>query len=151
MQMKSLDFVRYALCCGAAAMLAACGRSQLPIGAAGVVPEQTRMHPPYSVLYSFEGGPDGGFPYASLINVKGTLYGTTEFQGATGYGTVFEVTTSGAETVLHSFAGAPDGEDPFAALVNVKGTLYSTTIRGGSAGSFGTVFAISASGTEKVI
>ncbi|MGA9418858.1 MAG: hypothetical protein WBV40_06870, partial [Candidatus Cybelea sp.] len=29
------------------------------------------------VLYSFDGAEDGQYPYAGLINVKGTLYGTT--------------------------------------------------------------------------
>ena len=49
---------------------------------------------------------DGEYPYAGLINVNGTLYGTTYFGGANDDGTVFSITTSGKETVLHSFGSA---------------------------------------------
>jgi uncharacterized repeat protein (TIGR03803 family) len=95
------------------------------------------------VLYSFKGGSeDGEYPEAGLINVKGTLYGTTYDGGANGDGTVFAITTSGAETVLHSFkGGSGDGEDPEAGLLNVKGTLYGTTFEGGANGD-GTVFSL---------
>jgi uncharacterized repeat protein (TIGR03803 family) len=41
---------------------------------------------PYS---SLRGSGDGEEPYAGLINVKGTLYGTTSIAGANGDGTVF--------------------------------------------------------------
>jgi uncharacterized repeat protein (TIGR03803 family) len=41
------------------------------------------------VLYSFKGiSGDGKWPNAGLINVKGTLYGTTYVGGANGEGTV---------------------------------------------------------------
>lgn len=46
------------------------------------------------VLYRFEGGNDGGLPYAGLIPGKnGALYGTAETGGAAGYydGTVFSL------------------------------------------------------------
>ena len=42
------------------------------------------------MLYSFTGGSNGYYPRASLINVHGMLYGTTEYGGANGAGTVFE-------------------------------------------------------------
>jgi uncharacterized repeat protein (TIGR03803 family) len=53
-----------------------------------------------SVIYSFQGGSDGATPNSSLINVKGTLYGTTYGGGVQarvcraegGCGTVFAVT-----------------------------------------------------------
>jgi uncharacterized repeat protein (TIGR03803 family) len=41
------------------------------------------------VLHSFGGSGDGEFPYAGLINVNGTLYGTTTHGGAKNAGTVF--------------------------------------------------------------
>jgi uncharacterized repeat protein (TIGR03803 family) len=105
-----------------------------------------------TVLYSFKGAPgDGLFPYAGLINVKGTLYGATYEGGANYDGTVFAITTSGAETVLYSFkGGSGDGEDPEAGLINVKGTLYGTTYEGGANGD-GTVFKITTSGAETVL
>ena len=42
-----------------------------------------------TVLHSFAGAPDGAYPDASLIDVKGTLYGTTDSGGSYGDGTVF--------------------------------------------------------------
>ena len=45
-----------------------------------------------NVLHSFGNGTDGWGPYASLINVNGTLYGTTRYGGANGDGTVFSIT-----------------------------------------------------------
>ena len=46
-----------------------------------------------SSLYSFAGGSDPKLPYAGLIFDKaGNLYGTTEFGGTNGQGTVFEIT-----------------------------------------------------------
>jgi uncharacterized repeat protein (TIGR03803 family) len=116
-----------------------------------------------NVLYRFAGGSDGGNPYASLIDVKGVLYGTTNFGGSKclyslGCGTVFSITSSGSENVLHTFTGSPDGGNPYASLINVKGTLYGTTSRGGSDSSCGTahlgcgtVYSISPTGSEKVM
>jgi uncharacterized repeat protein (TIGR03803 family) len=102
------------------------------------------------VLLSFSGGSDGGIPEAGLINVDGTLYGTTSQGGASGNGVVFSITTAGGEHVLHSFAGGADGADPSAALLYVNGTLYGTTALGGTYNA-GTIFAESASsGKESV-
>ncbi|MBV8067081.1 MAG: hypothetical protein JO113_03810 [Candidatus Eremiobacteraeota bacterium] len=111
------------------------------------------------VLHSFS-GPDGAFPTASLIDVNGTLYGTTYRGGAHntcntiggGCGTVFSITTKGKVKVLYNFAGGPDGAQPSAAagLIDVNGTLYGTTIYGGTYNR-GTVFSISATGKEKVL
>jgi uncharacterized repeat protein (TIGR03803 family) len=110
------------------------------------------------VVYSFKGGSDGATPFASLIAVNGKLYGTTYGGGSTrcagGCGTVFEVNTAGRERILHRFKGYPhDGENPIGPLVAVNGELYGTTWGGGSGCNFGcgTIFAISASGTERVL
>jgi uncharacterized repeat protein (TIGR03803 family) len=104
-----------------------------------------------TVLHSFAGGSgDGKGPDAGLLNVNGTLYGTTYNGGTDGDGTVFAITTSGTETVLHNFEGKPDGEHPYAGLINVNGTLYGTTVHGGTDGN-GTVFTITTSGAERVL
>jgi uncharacterized repeat protein (TIGR03803 family) len=106
-----------------------------------------------TVLYSFcaaQNCSDGNEPFAGLIDVKGTLYGTTIFGGTSGGGTVFAFdVTTGTETVLHSFSGGTDGSLPDAGLINVKGMLYSTTTTGGSnanrqfcSGGCGTVFSL---------
>jgi uncharacterized repeat protein (TIGR03803 family) len=109
-------------------------------------------------LHGFAGAPnDGSAPQASLLNVKGTLYGTTQYGGAYKKGTVFTITTSGKETVLYSFrGGSRDGELPLGALLDVNGVLYGTTEAGGSVtscggGGCGTVFSITTSGREGVL
>ena len=96
-----------------------------------------------TVLYSFtNAGVDGANPFAGLIQASdGNFYGTTEFGGTSGYGTVFKITPAGAETVLYSFTNAGvDGGYPQAGLIQGSdGNLYGTTFFGGT-GSVGTVF-----------
>jgi uncharacterized repeat protein (TIGR03803 family) len=103
-----------------------------------------------TLLYSFKGGSDDGAHPHDLINVNGTLYGTTGHGGASDKGTVFKITTDGTETVLYSFAGTPDGEFPPAGLTYLNGILYGTTFKGG-ASDLGTVFKITTVGTETVL
>jgi uncharacterized repeat protein (TIGR03803 family) len=103
-----------------------------------------------TVIHSFGGSGDGALPFAGLLNVDGTLYGTTWEGGAYDRGTVFAITTSGTETVLHSFGASGDGKLPDAGLVDINGALYGTTQQGG-ANNTGTVFAIKGSGAESVI
>lgn len=113
------------------------------------------------VLYSFDAYPDGAYPFAGLIAVKGSLYGTTETAGGhvcygrrhnEACGTVFSITTGGIERFLYSFRSPRDGAYPFAGLINVKGKLYGTTMGGayrcGSEGC-GTVFRVTLGGKEK--
>ncbi len=103
----------------------------------------------YQRLYNFGAyAGDGQYPAAALINVQGTLYGTTT-EGGDGNGTVFSITTDGSEKVVHSFSGN-DGRGPAAALKNVKGVLYGTTQVGG-ANNLGTVFSLTKSGDETVV
>lgn len=154
--MTSLSINRYGLSvCVAAAMLAGCsGGSGTPLSppAAGSTTERTRSGVGYHILYSFAGSGkgDGETPEAILINVKGTLYGTTILGGKSGDGTVFSITPSGTESVIHSFGGSGDGAYPEASLLDVKGTLYGTTMEGG-AHNYGTVFSVTPSGGEKVL
>jgi uncharacterized repeat protein (TIGR03803 family) len=105
-----------------------------------------------TVLYSFTGGADGNVPVAGLVrDVKtGNLFGTTLYGGASGNGTVFEVTPSGTETVLYSFKGGTDGFNPYSSLVRAGTTLYGTTNNGGAYG-YGTVFKVTAAGKETVL
>lgn len=107
-----------------------------------------------TVLHRFTGGlRDGAYSWAHLIDVKGTLYGTTAYGGASDDGTVFTMSTSGAESLLYSFKGPPaDGDAPVAPLLDVKGELYGTTDGGGANGPYnGTVFGITTSGKETVL
>ena len=108
------------------------------------------------VLHNFGCDGDGAHPAASLINVNGTLYGTTAYGGAYHGGTVFSMTTSGTEHVLYSFgASKTDGYQPRAGLIYIGGVLYGTTARGGSYDSFprlgGTVFTVTTDGYEHVL
>jgi uncharacterized repeat protein (TIGR03803 family) len=163
-------FARFAM----VALLADCsaggGVSQLPIQGAeqpaqgpstGLSPlrmslqrfGQENLHGdgPYNILHSFSKVTgDGSNPDADLINVKGTLYGTTFVGGSYGSGTVFSITKSGVETILHSFGAPGDGINPAARLLNVNGTLYGTTTYGGAKGG-GTIFSIKQDGAEKAI
>jgi uncharacterized repeat protein (TIGR03803 family) len=98
------------------------------------------------VLYSFTSNPDGmAVPSSALLNVGGTLYGTTS-QDAGG---VFSITL---DRVEHSFAfsSAVQGYGPEAGLSDVGGTLYGTTSDGGTYGA-GMVFAMTKGGARKVI
>lgn len=103
----------------------------------------------------FYGQPDDGSGQSSpLVDIDGTLYGTTAFGGAKNLGTVFSVTTSGTESVLHSFKGGTrDGSLP-RSLIDVNGTLFGTTAAGGSSasclGGCGTLFEISTTGSERI-
>lgn len=108
----------------------------------------------YSVLYSFGGAPaDGAQPQGSLImDNAGNIYGTTEGGGASGQGTVFKMSATGTETLLYSFTGTgTNAESPLAGVVmDSAGNFYGTTVLGG-AHSEGTVFELSAAGTETLL
>src|ERR1022692_3429503 len=70
-----------------------------------------------TVLYSFTGGADGGYPHAGVIrDSAGNLYGTTPF-GGTGSGVVYKLDTAGQETVLYAFTGGADGGTPWAGVI----------------------------------
>jgi uncharacterized repeat protein (TIGR03803 family) len=99
---------------------------------------QALAAPSESVLWSFGGTGDGYVPFAGLINLRGSLYGTTVDGGAHGLGVVFKLTppargqTQWSESVLWSFSGiGGDGLDPSASLINLRGALYGTTLEGG--------------------
>lgn len=114
-------------------------------------------------LYSFcsqQNCTDGAEPMAELLDVNGTLYGTTIFGGTgtncgPGCGTVFSFDPgTGKERVLHSFCSqrkCADGVQPEGELLDVNGTLYGVAANGGTYG-LGVVFAINPdSGKEKVL
>lgn len=87
----------------------------------------------------------------------GNLYGTMLAVGVFDSGTVFKLDASGNETILHSFSGVPDGANQYGALIqDKKGNFYGTTDNGGSAacggsGGCGTVYEVSASGSENIL
>lgn len=92
-----------------------------------------------SVAYRFKGGTqDGSNPVGGVRNANGVLFGTTEYGGTGGYGTVFELTASG-ERVLYSFSGRPEGAYPVGNLSFLNGVLYGVTRAGGTY-NVGTIF-----------
>jgi uncharacterized repeat protein (TIGR03803 family) len=91
-------------------------------------------------------------PLAGLAMAGNTLYGTTWYGGANDRGTLFSVTTNGANSgKLHDFSTPIynesgyainyDGIFPSARLMSSGGTLYGTTEQGGNYGS-GTIFSV---------
>jgi uncharacterized repeat protein (TIGR03803 family) len=101
----------------------------------------------FTNLYSFAGLGDGANPFAALVLGGATLYGTAQFAGDNGFGTVFAVNTNGTGfTNLYSFTGADDGANPYAGLALSGSTLYGTTINKGVLND-GTVFSINTNGT----
>jgi uncharacterized repeat protein (TIGR03803 family) len=93
------------------------------------------------VLYSFQGGTDGGAPYAGLtVDKNGNLYGTTAGVGGLP-GNVFELSPTATlggvwtETVLYGFNAPNDGAEPIGGVTfDTAGNLYGTTKFGGTGG-----------------
>jgi len=123
-----------------------------------------------TVLHTFTGGADGGYPLARLIrDPAGNLYGTTQIGGNGadtlcstadgGCGTVFKVDGDGNQTVLYSFSWGVgvDGGLPVGGLVmDAAGNLYGTNTVGGDNKAClgfgcGTVFKVDNNGTETVL
>src|ERR1700728_2343452 len=108
--MSTFVISRYASSLCAAALLSGCSGSQpaLNLQPQGLTSQKSLAHQTYHILHKFGGAGDGTNPSAELIDVDGTLYGTTAKGGANGYGTVFSLTATGQETVVHSFGGTQD-------------------------------------------
>jgi uncharacterized repeat protein (TIGR03803 family) len=97
-------------------------------------------------LYSFSYGYDGGRPDGLVLGGDGNFYGTTEYGGTNGSGTVFKISTNGVLATLYSFTGSTNGAYPQAALVQGSDASFYGTTKGGGTNGYGTVFRISANG-----
>jgi uncharacterized repeat protein (TIGR03803 family) len=111
----------------------------------------------FSTLHSFTAGSgssplitnsDGAEPHQNLILSGDTFYGTAEFGGTVGRGTLYAINTNGSGfTNLHNFSASPAGrntslgDEPICGLILSGNTLYGTTGEGGD--HAGTVFSIS--------
>jgi uncharacterized repeat protein (TIGR03803 family) len=97
-----------------------------------------------TTLHAFTGNPDGAGPFqANLLDLNGTLYGTTSLGGTYHLGTIFRRNRYGKETVLYTFTGGADGAYPNTGLVQDKnGNFYGTTQNSGflSCLDFGKMF-----------
>lgn len=94
-----------------------------------------------SIIYTFLGDTDGGFPNGLSIDGAGNLFGTTfsggDTQSACGCGTVFELTRSSSgqwtKQILYSFTDGLDGGFPSSGVtLDRAGNLYGETYDGGS-------------------
>jgi uncharacterized repeat protein (TIGR03803 family) len=109
-----------------------------------------------TVLHSFSGGADGGYPNAGVVlDSAGNLYGTTSgggmANGLAGAGVVYELDTAGQETVLYSFTGGADGSTPQAGVIrDSAGNLYGTTFQGG-ARDLGLMYKVNAAGGQETV
>jgi uncharacterized repeat protein (TIGR03803 family) len=103
-----------------------------------------------TTLFSFD-DTDGDYVIWNLVQAtNGDLYGTTVRGGASGNGTVFKITPSGAETTLYNFCSqidCADGQYPEGPPVQAAdGDLYGVTAGGGAYG-YGAVYKITQGGT----
>ena len=129
------------------------GCSGLGCGTVFSVDKQGKL----TVVYTFQGAPDGATPLGGLaVDKSGNVYGTTWSGGNStacpnsGCGTVFKVTPTGKATVLYRFSG-PDGLIPYSGVVVGRdGALYGTTFGGGASG-WGTIFRVDRTGNESVL
>lgn len=100
-------------------------------------------------LYSFGATTnDAVSPQDALVQgPNGNFYGVSEFGGAFGSGTIFEVTPAGVENVLYSFTGTNDGGVPTTGLaLGTDGNFYGTT-SGAGANETGVLFKITPAGS----
>ncbi len=112
------------------------------------------------VLHNFDGAPDGDNPEGALVNVGGSLYGTTAFGGTSGgcgCGTFFRLipsSTSESYSVVYSFVGGRNSAEPNGGLLPLNEIFYGTAEGGNRCGSnatCGTVFGVSTSGKERLL
>ena len=101
--------------------------------------------PGLATLGTFGSG-DGANPYGTVIrDANGNLFGTTDYGGANGDGTVFEIKAgSSVVTTLAAFNGK-NGEEPNDVVEDSNGNLFGTTTLGGNfSAAKGVVFEVKA-------
>jgi uncharacterized repeat protein (TIGR03803 family) len=101
-----------------------------------------------TVLYSFTGNSDGGYPLGGVIrDLAGNLYGTTTCAPCSGTsignGVVYRLAPDGTYTVRHTFTADDDAAVPFAGLLHGKRhSFYGTSYFGGGTDGLGTIFEV---------
>lgn len=113
-----------------------------------------------TVLYSFQGWPDGFHPSSTLFrDSTGTLYGVTSEGGSTscagtpplfasGCGTFFQLDSSGAETILYRFQPTAVIK-PIGIISDGVGNFYGAALGGGTC--CGTVFKFDTAGNQTLL
>jgi uncharacterized repeat protein (TIGR03803 family) len=98
----------------------------------------------FKILQSFgnPGTNDGINPYGSLTLNGTTLYGTTQLGGSQGFGTVFQIDTTGDNyDRIYDFQGGNDAANPIDNVILLDDTLYGMTEAGGQCGD-GAIFSL---------
>ncbi|MGO8837239.1 MAG: choice-of-anchor tandem repeat GloVer-containing protein [Limisphaerales bacterium] len=99
-------------------------------------------------LYSFghNTNNNGSLPVGLVQGADGNFYGTTDYGGTNGCGTVFRISMNGGLTAIAFFNGT-NGYQPVGQLVQgMNGACYGTTLYGGTNGGYGTVFQVTTNG-----
>jgi uncharacterized repeat protein (TIGR03803 family) len=111
-----------------------------------VLPSAPAITSVFTTLATFNYA-NGSNPIAGVVQGgNGSFYGTTLYGGASGAGTVYELTSSGSLSTLYSFSGGADGGNPWDTLATgTDGNFYGTTYYGGTANA-GAIFKISPAG-----
>ncbi len=104
-------------------------------------------HAQFNVVHDFSCATDGCGSQGRLLEVNGTLYGTTLDGGANQWGTLFKI-VGNAYTVLYNFG--TDALNPTGSLVMLAGNIYGTTESGGKYHT-GTVYEITPSGAKTTV
>jgi len=109
----------------------------------------------FSCLYSFSPttagtNSDGADPFAGVIALGNTLYGTTTQGGTNGNGSIFSIQTDGTHfATLHDYAWPPVDrflfDSPQSGLVLAGNTLYGAEIGGGTNGN-GAIISLNTNG-----
>lgn len=90
----------------------------------------------------------GGLISELVEGPDGAYYGTTEYGGAYGYGSIFRFVPGTDFRTIYSFNVGPDGAFPLAGLCKGRdGYLYGTTSTSIPAYNYGTVFQIATNGS----
>jgi len=115
----------------------------------------------FTLLYSFpsitasDGSftSDGSIPEGGLVEGSdGNFYGMTPAGGANGWGTIYQITPSGAFTLLHTFAqAANNGIYGTGNLIQGSDGRFYGMARDGGTNNAGIVFTITSSGSFTVV
>ena len=101
-----------------------------------------------TVLYIFQGGPDGRYPAGALaLDSAGDVFGASQGPEVAGLpGSIYELTPSQSgwtKTFIYEFQGTDDGSQPIGVLMDSAGNLYGETTFGGAQGG-GVAYELSA-------
>jgi uncharacterized repeat protein (TIGR03803 family) len=110
-----------------------------------------------TVLHDFcsvDGCPDGATPTGIIQARDGNFYGTTNYGGTAGVGTIFKISPSGQFTMLYSFCSQANCVDggylAFPPIQGRDGNFYGVTNSGGTDGG-GVLYELTAAGVYQVL